>query len=152
MPRIVAYAPRQMGGIGLQRLHTTRGVRNLTLMLKHLRAKTTLGKLFQIAIDWLQRWSGIGVCVMARPERRIPPTSAKYLVEIREFLVKCGASVRLKRKPQKLREKDSFIMDHLLNLKWSDRKIDTIKKVRMYFQVKTVAKISNPEGTKIEKA
>ena len=38
MPRIVAYAPRQMGGLGMQRLYTSQGVKNTTAMLKHLRA------------------------------------------------------------------------------------------------------------------
>lgn len=51
LPRIVVYAPRQMGGLGMQWLHTTQGVNHFMLMLKHLRAMTTLGKLFLIGID-----------------------------------------------------------------------------------------------------
>lgn len=80
MPRTAAYTSKQLRGIRMQRLHTTQGVKNVTQMLKHLRANTTEGKLFRIDVDWLQRWSGIGMCVMAKPERQILPTSAKYLV------------------------------------------------------------------------
>lgn len=112
---------------------------------------TTLGKLFQIDIDWLRKWSGIGVCVMARPERKIPPTS-KYLMEIREFLAKCSASVRMKKKPRRLRGMDSFIMDHLLSSNMSRRKIVIVNKVRLYLQVEIVAEIFIPEGTRLDPA
>ena len=50
-PRIVAYAPKQMGGIGMQRLYTNQGVKNTITMLKHLRAKTTVGKLCYINVE-----------------------------------------------------------------------------------------------------
>lgn len=89
---------------------------------------------------------------MARPERRTPLTSARYLTEIREFLAKCGASVRTKRKPKKLRDTDSFITDNLLSSNMSTRKIDMSNKVRLHLQVETIAEISNPEGTKIDPA
>lgn len=48
-------------------------------MLKHVRSNSTVGKLFMIDVDWLQKWPGIGVCVMANPGAK------KYLMAIREF-------------------------------------------------------------------
>lgn len=50
----MVYAPKQLGGTGMQRLYTTQGVRNLTQMLKHIRANSTVWKLFMIETDWLQ--------------------------------------------------------------------------------------------------
>lgn len=55
MPMIVAYVPRMIGGLGMQRLYTTQCMRNTMQLLKHLCAGTTVGKLFKIGIDWFQR-------------------------------------------------------------------------------------------------
>lgn len=128
MPRIVVYVPKQLGGMGLQRLYTNQGVKNVTQMLKHLRAGSTIGKLFQVDIDWHQRWSGIGKCIMKRPKVEIPPNSSNYLTEIRKFLSVCRASVHLKECPTVLRARDSFVMDHILRLNMCRRKVDCITK------------------------
>lgn len=57
IPRMVVYAPKPLGGIGMQRLHITQGVRNVTQMLKHVRAKSTVGKL--LLIDIVGRYCGV---------------------------------------------------------------------------------------------
>lgn len=72
MPREVVYVPKQAGGMGLQRLYTTQGIRNTTQFLKHTRANTMVGKLFRIAVGWLQLWAGIGTAVVETPEAEIP--------------------------------------------------------------------------------
>lgn len=64
MPRAVVFAPKLAGGMGFQRLYTTQGVRNTIQLLKHLRVDSTVGKLFKIAMSWLQWWEGIGTAVM----------------------------------------------------------------------------------------
>lgn len=121
-------------------------------MLKHSRAETTVGKLFQIDIDWHQRWAGVGRCIMRRPETKTPPTSAKFLEEIRNFLAMCKASIELRENPKTPRARDTYIMGHVLGSNMSRRKIDTVNKVRLYLQVENVAEISNPEGTKVDEA
>ena len=152
MPREVVYAPKQAGGMGFHRLYTTQGVRNTVQLLKHTRANTTVGKLFFIAVDWLQRWSGISSAVMESPQADIPPTSSKYLQSIREFLTKCKASIVMCKRPKPCHENDSFIMDHVMKAKISSAKINMVNKTRLHLQVETVADIANPEGTKIEPA
>lgn len=73
MPREVVFTPKQAGGMGLQRLNTTQGTINKIPLLKHTRANPAEGKLFRIAVDWLQRLAGIGTEVMETPEAEIPP-------------------------------------------------------------------------------
>jgi hypothetical protein len=128
------------------------GARNVTQLLKHMRANSTVGKLAKIAISWLQKWAGIGCAVLENPEIDIPPTSAKYLESIRSFLKKCDASIILGEKPRVMREYNSYIMDHVLNSNMSRFEINMVNKTRLYLQVETVAEISNPEGTKIDPA
>jgi len=43
MPKAVIYAPISHGGIGLHHLPTEQGLQKIMNVLKHLRAKTTLG-------------------------------------------------------------------------------------------------------------
>lgn len=152
IPRSVVHAPKQLGGLGLQRLYTNQEVRNVTQMLKHLQADTAVGKLFRIDIDWYQRWAGIGKCVMRRPKAETPPTSSKYLMEIRRFLGECRASIEFKENPKVMQARNSFIMDHILQSSMIKRKIDCMNKVRLYLKVETFAEIANPEGTKIDQA
>ena len=56
------------------------------------------------------------------------------------------------KKPVRYRERDSFIMDNILRMKWSERKVDTINKVRLYLKVERMSEIANPEGTRIDEA
>ena len=151
MPRIVAYAPKLLGGLGMQCMYTTQGVRNTTQMLKHIRAGSTIGKLFRIAISWLQRWAEIGHCIMQRPDREIPPTSSKMLMSIREFLTECRATIRSNKNPRVKRLHNTFIMDHVMYSNFLRQKINMANKVRLYLQVETVSDISNSNGNKIDK-
>jgi ribonuclease HI len=150
MPRAVVYAPKQAGGMGLQRLYTTQGVRNVTQFLKHTRSDSTVGKLFKIGVDWLQRWAGISKAVMEEPAARIPPVTARYIESIREFLAKCNASIVMSKRPKVMREKDSFIMDHVMQSNMSSVEVNMVNKTRMYLQIELISEISNPEGTRID--
>ena len=141
-----------MGGIGMQRLYTNQGVKNTISLLKHLRAKTTVGQLLLINVKWLQRWSGIGKCVMESPEAKIPPMTAKFMMSIRDFLSRCRASLLMKEKPKTQRVHDSFLMDRFLEDNIQKKKLNVINKVRLFLQVELVSDITNPEGTKIDQA
>lgn len=90
MLRVVAYAPRLLGGLGMQRMYTTQCIYNTMQMPKYLQARTTVGKVFKVGTNWLQRWAGLSQCVMRRPTLEIPPTTSK-IMGIKEFLTTCRA-------------------------------------------------------------
>ena len=50
-PRTAAYAPKEIGGIGMNRLYTEQGIKNVSQLMKHIRARTSVGDLFLIALD-----------------------------------------------------------------------------------------------------
>ena len=98
--RAVVNAPKLAGAMGIQCLYTTQGVRNVTQFLKHIRADSTVGKLFKINVDWLQRWAGISEAMMEEPAAKIPPMTAKYVESIREFMANCNASIVVRKGPR----------------------------------------------------
>lgn len=106
MPTMVVFVPKQLGGIGIQILYTTQGVWNVTQRLKHIRANSTVERLFRIDVNWLKRCTAIRDCVLARPGVEVPPTPAKYLMAIRKFLGRCRAFIIMKKKPRVLHERD----------------------------------------------
>ena len=87
---------------------------------------------------------------MEEPAAKIPPVSAKYIESIREFLAKCKASIVMRKRPKVLRERDSFIMDHMMQSNMSSAEVNMVNKNRLYLQVELMSEISNPEGTRID--
>lgn len=51
---------------------------------------------------------------MTNPGVEVPPTSATYPMTIREFLVRCKASIIMKKKPMVPCERDAFTVDHVI--------------------------------------
>lgn len=51
-PRTVAYATKEIGGIGMNRLYSDQGIKSVFQMMKHIMARTLVGELFMMAMDW----------------------------------------------------------------------------------------------------
>ena len=99
-PRTAAYAPKEIGGIGLNRLYTKQGIRNVSQLMKHIRARTSVGDLFLIALDWAKLWAGTKESILCDTETILPENSARFLASIREFLIRCKAKIRTEEKHQ----------------------------------------------------
>lgn len=48
---LTTYALREIGGIGMNRLYTDQGIKNVCKILKHIRARTYVGELFMILME-----------------------------------------------------------------------------------------------------
>jgi len=59
MPKAVIYVPTSHRGIGLCHLPTEQRLQKIMNIIKHLQAKTTLGKLIELAITAYQIQAGI---------------------------------------------------------------------------------------------
>lgn len=88
-------------------------------------------------MDWLQKWAGIGVSALANPCAETPPKSAKYLMAIIEVFVRCKASIVMKKKPRVLRERSTFIIDHVLGSNKSRREVNMLNNVRRHLHSKS---------------
>jgi len=54
LPRSIVYAPETIGGLGLRHLGHEQGVQQTLQLLRHLRANSTNGQLYNITIDQYQ--------------------------------------------------------------------------------------------------
>jgi len=57
-PRAVVYAPIDVGGLGFRHLGSEQGVQHVLQLVKHLRAGTMNGQLYQTLIDAYQIQAG----------------------------------------------------------------------------------------------
>jgi len=59
LPQSMVFAPHEMGGIGLCNLVYEQGTQQLLMIIRHLRAKTSLGQAIEGLIQTYQIWAGI---------------------------------------------------------------------------------------------
>jgi len=59
LPRELVFAPREVGGVGLCNLVYEQGTQQLLMLLRHLRARNTLGTAIEGLIQMYQLWAGI---------------------------------------------------------------------------------------------
>jgi len=59
LPCCMIFAPHDNGGIGLCNLQTEMEVQQIIILIRHLRAHTTLGRAIKILIRQYQLWAGV---------------------------------------------------------------------------------------------
>jgi len=59
LPRSLVFAPRAIGGMGLCNLTHEQSVQQLLIVVRHLRAHTTLGTALELLIRTYQLWAGL---------------------------------------------------------------------------------------------
>jgi len=150
MPKELVYAPSTHGGIGIKNLCTEQGLAKVLQVLKHLRAKTTLGTLLTITIQAYQLQAGIPENVL-EDTTPLPWMPDRWLNNLRHFLHSIGGTIELENKwtIPKLRENDRHLMSDFLNANLPQRDLTKLNNCRLYLQVTTLAKIAGHTGTKL---
>jgi len=59
LPRSVVFAPCNLGGVGLCNLIYEQGAQQIIILLRHLQARTPLGKAMEALIRTYQLWAGL---------------------------------------------------------------------------------------------
>jgi len=85
MPRAVVYAPKALGGLGFRHLGFKQGVQQTLQMLKHLRAQTTNGALFNLAINTYQLHAGFSNPIL-EDTCPCPWITAGWMSALQQFL------------------------------------------------------------------
>jgi len=150
MPTAVVYAPSTHGGIGMNNLYTEQGLAKVLQVLKHLRAKTTLGTLLTITIQAYQLQVGISRNVL-EDTMPLPWMPDRWLNNLRSFLHSLGGTIKLENKWKipKLQENDRHLMSNFLNANIPQHDLTKLNNCQLYLQVTTLAKITNHTGTKL---
>jgi hypothetical protein len=149
-PRAAVFGRKKFGGIGLKQLYTESICSKIECLLCNINDNNKLGKIMKRVINWTQKLCGTEQPIL---ESTVPITWIKnnWFITIRDFLTKCNATIKIKHAwtPKLLREHDYVIMEKMLNLKLTQRDLTTANNWRLYFQVSTLAQITNYAGDKI---
>ena len=73
----VIFGSPHYGGLGLRNLITEQGIAQATLLLRHLRAQSDIGRLALISLQWLQLLAGISTPILedtTTPLPHLPPS------------------------------------------------------------------------------
>lgn len=93
-PRAVADAVENIGGLGIQKLHTEQGICQVETYVKHVRSRTTLEKVLRILTEQYQLISGLSRSIL-RDTRPLPHAQYTWLSSLCKFLHSTSAEVLL---------------------------------------------------------
>jgi len=150
MPRAVVYAPKAIGGLGFRHLGFEQGVQQTLQLIKHMRANTTNGALFQLAINTYQLHAGLSKPIL-EDTRPCPWIPARWFNSIRQFLHTTNSQVILDKlwTIQHRRHFDRHLMEEFIQCNLTTRELQLINNVRLYLRVTTLSEISNHSGTHV---
>ena len=98
MPRLLVFAPDDLGGVGLTTIKTEQGVDHVKALIRHIRADATVGHLMQILMRTSQLISGRSTDIFLHPDidlRYIAEFKQKWICKIRNTLASAKAQVHL---------------------------------------------------------
>jgi hypothetical protein len=150
-PRALIHGPLEMGGCEIPHLYTEMMGLKIEAIISHMRADSTLGKLFRININYLQLISGLDSPIFSSRDN-IGYIQDNWLTHLRNFIIEINGKFHIKDLwlPNKLREHDLVLMTEFSSLGLTMNELKLINNWRIFFQVNTLAELCNPEGNKIQ--
>jgi len=116
-PRAIVYAASDRGRLGFRHLGYEQGVQKCLQVIKHLRAHTTIGRIYDTTITHYQLMSGLSRSILV-DTRPLPWSSARWIDQLRDFLHTIQGRIDLCQPwiPPPRQVHDRFIMDDVLHL------------------------------------
>ena len=153
MPRAVVFAPQSSLGCGLRSLAHEQGVQQAMLLIRHLRANSTLGHTLRASIRTYQLVAGTRDPVLM-DTRRIcyMERESKWLTTLRQFLTTAHAQIEIDTpwNVPLLRANDEYIMELLLDeQRYSKLTLEILNTVRTFLRVTTLSDIVDHTGLRI---
>jgi hypothetical protein len=149
-PRPLVHGTQEMGGYEIPHLYTEMMGLKIESIIAHIRADSILGKSFRININYLQLLSGLESPIFSSRDN-IGYITANWLTRLRHYILEINGTFIIKDvwTPTKLRENDVVLMTEFLTLGLTQAELRLLNNWRLFFQVNTLAKLCNPEGTRI---
>ena len=150
-PNAVTYGALQYGGLGLRNLYVERGIAQLILVIRHVRAMSDQGVLCLIAIDWWQQSAGLDFSLLVQPTMKIPYLADCWLTRLRDFLAFINGTLQISDQQYDLppRRGDTAIMSAILSSGATRAEMIKFNRCREYLQVKWLAEITTADGTSL---
>ena len=151
-PRAIVFAPRESGGIGLRDFNEIITTRKVCFIIGHIRADTSIGKLFMIMIRWAQLQAGVRNSVLETQEK-IPYIESTWITHLQQMLrdIKGKLWVHDNWVLQPQRENDVFLMEYFSTLDYTDRELKLLNYCRLYIQALRLSDIVTTDGTQIQR-
>jgi hypothetical protein len=150
-PRVLAFAPKELMGLGMCHHYTAQGKAHLKQIVHHVRQQDENGKLYNMIFDYAQLIAGIQFPILQFPNRRLPQMTEPFIVEIRKFLARCNMNIVITDVfiPSPLRIDEVNLMMAVMEMEKNDNSIGCFNQVRLYLQVTWLSEICNALGTLI---
>lgn len=150
-PRILAFLPPKLLGLGLKHHYLVQGTSHVKQIVQHLRQQDDNGKLYKMIFEFAQLLAGVPYPILQYPTTELPHISEPLIVEVRKFLVRCGMNIAIPDiyKPGPLRENDINIMSTFLKTEKKKSWIRRANQCRLFLQVTWLSEICNIKGVKI---
>jgi len=144
------YAASDRSGLGFHHLGYEQGVQKCLQVIKHLRAHTTIGRIYDTTITHSQLMSGLSRSILV-DTRPLPWSSARWIDQLRDFLCTIQGCIDLRQPwiPPPRREHDRFIMDDVLHLHIPKHQAIQIQHVQLFLRVNSLSDITDHCGTHI---
>ncbi len=147
-PRSMAFAPANLGGLGLRHIGYEQDIQKVILILKHGRANTHHWPTIQILIDTYQMYAGIAEPIL-EDTRTLPWCPPGWITSLRSFLHQINSKIVLGQpwKPLPRRCGDQHIMNDASNLPLTTQTLTDANHVHLYLRVNMLSEITNHTGT-----
>jgi hypothetical protein len=150
----VIYGPSRYSGLGFRDLFAEQGIRQVKLLVQHLRTSTTQGTLMQIALSWWQLVAGVSYPLLTDTSMTLPHPDSHWLSSLRTFLSTMNASIHVDglALPTLLRDVGVCIMEAIHQLPGLTKtQLRAFDRCRIYFGVIYVSEIGTADGRNISR-
>ena len=93
MPRTVVYGPIRLGGIGLHDMYIEQGIRQIMLLVGHIRQESETSFLIEASIQWCHIQAGSEFHLLEHPDFPVDYIENCWIMCIRDFLRTFGLSM-----------------------------------------------------------
>jgi hypothetical protein len=150
-PRILAFAPKDLLGLGLRHNYMVQGTMHVKQIIQHVRQQDENGKMYNMIFDFAQLTAGTQFPILQYPSRRLPQVKEPFVVEMRKFLSRCKTNIVITELyiPGPLRVHDVNLTNAVMAIEKNNASICRFNQVRLYLQVTWLSEICNVQGTRI---
>jgi hypothetical protein len=107
--------------MGMRHMWYEQGIQHIIIIIKHLRTPGHFDSLLQINLRWYILIAGVAFHPLEFPEIALSHLKGAWLTSTRVFLAHCRSQLLIPGlpKPKAFRKYDAFIMDAVLDLKYT---------------------------------
>jgi hypothetical protein len=149
-PRAVVFGSMLHGGLGLRKLFSDGMCIKVESLLCHINFLSSLGKSMRTNITWIHIILGVGTPLL-ESDQFIQCIQDNWFLNIRDFLLQIKAKIIIRGlwQPSLARVDDVFIMEMVDKLQLPNRIVIIVNNWRIYFQILSLADITNAAGTRL---